>query len=78
MHGFKAVHGYYCIYRNDEVSIRQIVLILEKATLARQRRRDAPESSGDVPMTTAAHTYASDVAFTPAVKEIQTRKGSRE
>jgi predicted pyridoxine 5'-phosphate oxidase superfamily flavin-nucleotide-binding protein len=37
-------------------------------------RRD----SGDIPMTTAAHTYASDVAFTPAVKEIQTRKGSRE
>jgi uncharacterized protein len=29
-------------------------------------------------MTVAAHTYASDVAFTPAVKEIQTRKGSRE
>ena len=27
---------------------------------------------------TAAHTYASDVAFTPAVKSIQTRKGSRE
>ena len=24
------------------------------------------------------HTYASDVAFTPAVKAIQTRKGSRE
>jgi hypothetical protein len=24
------------------------------------------------------HTYSSDVAFTPAVKEIQTRKGSRE
>jgi hypothetical protein len=24
-----------------------------------------------------AHTYSSDVAFTPAVKEIQTRKGSR-
>jgi uncharacterized protein len=27
---------------------------------------------------TATHTYASDVAFTPAVKSIQTRKGSRE
>ncbi|MCK1746172.1 pyridoxamine 5'-phosphate oxidase family protein [Bradyrhizobium sp. 139] len=27
---------------------------------------------------TTAHTYASDVAFTPAVKSIQTRKGSRE
>ena len=27
---------------------------------------------------TAAQTYASDVAFTPAVKSIQTRKGSRE
>lgn len=27
---------------------------------------------------TAIHTYASDVAFTPAVKSIQTRKGSRE
>jgi hypothetical protein len=25
-----------------------------------------------------AHTYSSDVAFTPAVKAIQTRKGSRE
>src|ERR1700757_1017292 len=25
-----------------------------------------------------AHTYASDVAFSPAVKQIQTRKGSRE
>jgi hypothetical protein len=24
------------------------------------------------------HTYSSDVAFTPAVKEIQTRKGSRD
>ena len=24
------------------------------------------------------HTYSSDVAFTPAVKAIQTRKGSRE
>jgi hypothetical protein len=29
-------------------------------------------------MTTAARTYASDVAFTPAVKAIQARKGSRE
>lgn len=29
-------------------------------------------------MTTAVHTYASDVAFTPAVKAIQARKGSRE
>jgi predicted pyridoxine 5'-phosphate oxidase superfamily flavin-nucleotide-binding protein len=29
-------------------------------------------------MTTAAHAYASDVAFTPAVKAIQARKGSRE
>ncbi|WP_369720739.1 pyridoxamine 5'-phosphate oxidase family protein [Bradyrhizobium sp. LLZ17] len=29
-------------------------------------------------MTIAARIYASDVAFTPAVKEIQTRKGSRE
>jgi predicted pyridoxine 5'-phosphate oxidase superfamily flavin-nucleotide-binding protein len=27
---------------------------------------------------TATHTYASDVAFTPAVKAIQARKGSRE
>jgi uncharacterized protein len=26
----------------------------------------------------AAHAYASDVAFTPAVKSIQTRKGSRQ
>src|SRR5437763_8306434 len=34
--------------------------------------------SGDVPMTVAAHTYPSDVAFTPAVKSIQARKGSRE
>ena len=24
------------------------------------------------------HTYSSDVAFTPAVKAIQTRKGSRD
>ncbi|HZR88654.1 MAG TPA: pyridoxamine 5'-phosphate oxidase, partial [Bradyrhizobium sp.] len=24
------------------------------------------------------HTYASDVAFSPAVKQIQARKGSRE
>lgn len=29
-------------------------------------------------MTTTAETYASDVAFTPAVKAIQARKGSRE
>ena len=29
-------------------------------------------------MTTAAHTYASDVAFSPAVKALQVRKGSRE
>jgi predicted pyridoxine 5'-phosphate oxidase superfamily flavin-nucleotide-binding protein len=29
-------------------------------------------------MTTAVQTYASDVAFTPAVKAIQARKGSRE
>ena len=28
-------------------------------------------------MTTLAQTYASDVAFTPAVKAIQARKGSR-
>lgn len=27
---------------------------------------------------TDAHVYSSDVAFTPAVKEIQTRKGSRQ
>ncbi|MFK4512420.1 pyridoxamine 5'-phosphate oxidase family protein [Bradyrhizobium daqingense] len=29
-------------------------------------------------MTTAVHTFASDVAFSPAVKAIQARKGSRE
>ncbi|WP_448045719.1 pyridoxamine 5'-phosphate oxidase family protein [Bradyrhizobium liaoningense] len=29
-------------------------------------------------MTTAVHNYASDVAFSPAVKAIQARKGSRE
>ncbi|MCK1357880.1 pyridoxamine 5'-phosphate oxidase family protein [Bradyrhizobium sp. 199] len=29
-------------------------------------------------MTTASHIYASDVAFSPAVKAIQGRKGSRE
>jgi len=29
-------------------------------------------------MTTAAHAYASDIAFSPAVKAIQARKGSRE
>ncbi|MDE5440487.1 pyridoxamine 5'-phosphate oxidase [Bradyrhizobium sp. CSA207] len=29
-------------------------------------------------MTGAAHTYPSDVAFTPAVKSIQNRKGSRQ
>ncbi|SDI30394.1 hypothetical protein SAMN05216338_102046 [Bradyrhizobium sp. Rc2d] len=29
-------------------------------------------------MTRAAHAYASDVAFSPAVKAIQARKGSRE
>ena len=28
-------------------------------------------------MTTAVHTYASDIAFSPAVKAIQARKGSR-
>ena len=26
----------------------------------------------------ASHNYASDVAFSPAVKQIQARKGSRE
>src|SRR3984957_4399880 len=35
----------------------------------------APE--GGIPMTDT-HTYSSDVAFTPAVKSIQARKGSRE
>jgi len=29
-------------------------------------------------MTTAAHAFASDIAFSPAVKAIQARKGSRE
>src|SRR5215471_7754932 len=32
---------------------------------------------GDIPMPDA-HIYSSDVAFTPAVKAIQTRKGSRQ
>jgi uncharacterized protein len=32
---------------------------------------------GEAPMSDT-HTYSSDVAFTPAVKAIQTRKGSRE
>jgi len=35
------------------------------------------ELSGD-PGMSDTHSYSSDVAFTPAVKEIQTRKGSRE
>jgi predicted pyridoxine 5'-phosphate oxidase superfamily flavin-nucleotide-binding protein len=34
------------------------------------------ELRGDLPMS-ETHTYSSDVAFTPAVKAIQTRKGSR-
>jgi predicted pyridoxine 5'-phosphate oxidase superfamily flavin-nucleotide-binding protein len=37
----------------------------------------APEFQGEGPMTSAL-SYASDVAFTPAVKAIQARKGSRE
>src|SRR3984885_11975757 len=35
------------------------------------------DDTGDIPMSDT-HTYSSDVAFTPAVKAIQTKKGSRE
>src|ERR1700686_5097884 len=44
--------------------------------LTRKQPADA-ESKGDISMTDT-HTYSSDVAFTPAVKSIQARKGSRE
>jgi predicted pyridoxine 5'-phosphate oxidase superfamily flavin-nucleotide-binding protein len=54
-----------------------IVLIVGRSILVPERRSHAPEFSGDIPMT-AVHTYASDVAFSQAVKSIQTRKGSRE
>jgi predicted pyridoxine 5'-phosphate oxidase superfamily flavin-nucleotide-binding protein len=37
---------------------------------------ERPWLLGEIPMSDI-HTYSSDVAFTPAVKEIQTRKGSR-
>src|SRR5436189_5989122 len=38
-------------------------------------RFGAPSSEAHMP---DVHTYSSDVAFTPAVKAIQARKGSRE
>src|SRR4029077_9722368 len=44
-----------------------------------QAARTAAQSAseGGIPMTDT-QTYSSDVAFTPAVKSIQARKGSRE
>jgi predicted pyridoxine 5'-phosphate oxidase superfamily flavin-nucleotide-binding protein len=61
------------------VSIRQIAQILKEAFLqSSDRRFDAPDDlPGDDPMSDT-NIYSSDVAFTPAVKTIQTRKGSRD
>jgi uncharacterized protein len=53
-----------------------IVQILKKPILTRGGSRMA---AGDPEIAMShTHTYSSDVAFTPAVKEIQTRKGSRD
>src|ERR1700748_2642424 len=43
----------------------------------RNQRCGALDRRSRLPMSDV-HTYSSDVAFTPAVKAIQTRKGSRE
>jgi uncharacterized protein len=55
------------------VSIRRIAQISEGATFSDEGGALARE----FPMT-ETHTFSSDVAFTPAVKAVQARKGSRE
>jgi uncharacterized protein len=58
------------------VSIGAIVQILKKSILTGEGSRMA---AGDPEIAMSdTHIYSSDVAFTPAVKEIQTRKGSRD
>ena len=56
---------------------RMIVQIPETAILRGEGRRVRRPVLRRSPMSDS-HTYSSDVAFTPAVKAIQTRKGSRE
>jgi uncharacterized protein len=61
------------------VSIRRIVQISKRSTLSGEDGRLAPpdEFRGDSPMSDTL-SYSSDVAFTPAVKAVQTLKGSRD
>src|SRR5260370_24332952 len=67
---------HYFISCNDEVSIRRIVQISERSILGGGDGVAPPRVSGNFPMSDI-HSYSSDVAFTPAVKAVQARKGSR-
>jgi hypothetical protein len=57
------------------VSIGEIVWVSEKSILATENGAEAIQR--DIAMSDT-HQYSSDVGFTPAVKSIQSRKGSRE
>src|SRR5207253_8492447 len=68
---------HYFIYCNDEVSIGRFAQISRKPILTGSTAHPPLGLSGDCPMSDI-HSYSNDVAFTPAVKAIQTRKGSRK
>ena len=55
-----------------------IVLNLEESILLDNKGAERPQNLAGVAPMSDLHTYSSDVAFTPAVKAIQARKGSRE
>lgn len=60
------------------MSIRNIVYVLKSAIFGgEQGGLQRPGVPGDIPMP-QSDAFSSDVAFTPAVKAIQARKGSRD
>src|SRR6185312_2521453 len=75
LHGIQAIHGIISYLAIMNCQSGELFKIPERPILAVTRALDAP--TWRLPMCDT-HIYSSDVAFTPAVKRIQARKGSRD
>src|SRR5229473_2833085 len=79
LHGVDAIHGIISYIAIMKCQSGRLFKFRKGPSWGRARARLAAprRTSKDSPMSDT-HTYSSDVAFTPAVKAVQARKGSRD
>src|SRR6202040_3252538 len=77
LHGVDAIHGIISYIAMMNCQSEGLFKFRKSPLCPSKARVLPPQCFQDFPMSDI-HTYSSDVAFTPAVKAIQTRKGSRD